>query len=112
MIDQHDLGRFRQAALSPFDVKVLSIFMEAGGEFPLYVDRLKPETRDQQITGMNSLIARDLVEIDRARSTGHRWVLRLTDNGRALCAELEKMNAQRPLEVQMQGATAEVLKTP
>src|SRR5467141_447620 len=83
-----ELGRLRAAELSPFDIKVLSTFMETGGEFPFYVDRLKPETRDSQIAGMNSLIARDLIEVITARSSGHRWVLRLTDEGRALCGEL------------------------
>lgn len=111
LIDRHELGRMRAAGLSPFDIKVLSIFMETGGEFNFYVDRLKPETRDVQIAGMNSLIARDIIEVDTSRSNGHRWMLRLTDNGRALCAELEKMNAKKPVEVQMQGATPEVIKS-
>jgi hypothetical protein len=84
--DRFELGRIRQAGLSPFDIKVLSTFMETGGEFPFYVDRLKPETRDVQLAGMNSLIGRDIMEVDTSRSNGHRWMLRLTDNGRALCA--------------------------
>ena len=111
-IVRHELGRLRAAELSPFDIKVLSTFMETGGEFPLYVDRLKPETRDAQIAGMNALIARDLMEVDATRSSGHRWMLRLTDNGRALCSELEKMSAKKSVEVQMQGATPEVIKGP
>jgi hypothetical protein len=101
--DRHELDRLRAVGLSPFDVKVLSTMMETGGEFPFYVDRLKPETRDIQIAGMNSLIARDLIEVDVSRSSGHRWMVRLTDNGRAVCAELEKMSAKKPVEVQMQG---------
>jgi hypothetical protein len=112
MIDRHELWRVRAAGLSPFDIKVLSTFMETGGEFPFYVDRLRPEMRDIQIAGMNALIARDIVEVDTTRSNGHRWMLRLTDNGRALCAELEKMSAKRPIEVQMQGGTPEVIKSP
>lgn len=112
MIDRHALGRVRAAGLSPFDIKVLSTFMETGGEFPFYVDRLKPETRDAQLAGMNALIARDLIEVDTRRSSGHRWMLRLTDNGRAVCGELEKMSAKRPVEVQMQGDAPEVIKAP
>jgi hypothetical protein len=108
LLDQHDLRRLRAAELSPYDIQVLSVFTKTGGEFPFYVDRLKPETKDVQIAGMNSLIARDIVMVDQARSNGHRWVLRLTDNGRALCAELEKMNATKPVEVQMQGDVPEV----
>lgn len=110
MSDRFELGRIRQAGLSPFDIKVLSTFMETGGEFPFYVDRLKPETRASQIEGMNSLIARDLVEVDATRSNGHRWLMRLTGNGRAICAQLDKMNAKRPVEVQMQGETPEIIK--
>lgn len=110
MSDRFELGRIRQAGLSPFDIKVLSTFMETGGDFPFYVDRLKPETRDSLIEGMNSLIARDLIEVDTTRSNGHRWVMRLTDNGRAICAQLDKMNAKRPVEVQMQGETPEIIK--
>lgn len=105
-----DLGRLRAAGLSPFDIKVLSTFMETGGEFPLYVDRLKPEARDAQIAGMNSLIARDFIEVDTTRSSGHRWVLRLTGNGAAVCGELEKMNAKKPVEVQMQDGIPGVIK--
>lgn len=103
-----ELGRLRAAGLSPFDIKVLSTFMEMGGEFPFYVDRLKPATRDLQIEGMNSLIARDVIFVDTSRSSGHRWVLCLTDNGRAICAQLEKMNAKRPVVVEMEGDTPKV----
>lgn len=110
MSDRFELDRLRQATLSPFDIKVFGIFMETGGEFPFYVDRLNPQTRDSQIEGMNSLIARDLVEVDMMRSSGHRWMMKLTDNGRAVCAQLEKMNAKRPVEVQMHGDSPEVIK--
>lgn len=109
MSDQFELGRLRAAGLSPFDIKVLSTFMTLGGEFPFYVDRLKPATRDMQITGMNSLIARDLIWVDPARSDGHRWMLCLTDNGRAVCAQLEKMSAQRSVAVEMEGTAPKVI---
>ena len=69
MLDQHDLRRLRAAELSPFDIKVLSTFMATGGEFPFYVDRLKPETKDAQIAGMNSLIERDIVRSTRRDRT-------------------------------------------
>lgn len=104
MSDRHELDRLRTAGLSPYDIKILSTMIETGGEFPLYVDRLKPEMRDYHIAGMNSMIARDLIEVDEHRSSGHRWMLRLTDNGRAVCAELEKMRAKKSVEVQMEGA--------
>ena len=106
--DRHELERLRAASLSPYDIKVLSTAMAAGGEFPFYVDRLKPETKDTHIAGMNALIARDILEVDTARSSGHRWMMRLTDHGRALCGELEKMNSTKPVEVQMHGDTPKV----
>ncbi len=105
MTDRYALDRLRTMGLSPYDIKVLSTMMETGGEFPLYVDRLKLETRDTHLAAMNSMIERDLIEVDVPRSSGHRWMLRLTDNGRAVCAELEKMNARRPIEVEMHGET-------
>jgi hypothetical protein len=100
--DRHELDRLRSAVLSPYDIKILSTMMETGGEFPLYVDRLKVEMKDFHIACMNSMIERDLVEVDKTRSSGHRWMMRLTDNGRAVCAELEKMNARKHVEVTMQ----------
>jgi hypothetical protein len=109
--DRFELDRMRTAGLSAYDIKVLSTMIETGGEFPFYVDRLKPETRDAHIAGMNSLIARDIVEVDMQRSSGHRWMVCLTDNGRALCAQLEKMNAKKPVEVEMHGETPEVIKS-
>lgn len=100
-----ELDRLRSAALSPFDINVLKTAVEAGGEFPLYPDRLKPETRDVVVAGMNSLLARGILEIDEARSAPGRCVLRMTDHGRASYAQLEKMTV-KPVEVQMQSATS------
>lgn len=110
-MNQFELGRIRQAQLSPYDVKVLTTMMETGGEFPFYVDRLKPEARDHHLAGMNSLIARDLIEVDPSRSQGHRWILRLTSNGRAVCEQLETMNAKSPVEVHVPVEAAELVKT-
>ncbi len=110
MTDRHELDRLRAAGLSPFDINVLSTFMKTGGEAPFYTEYAKPETRDIDIAGLNSLIARDIIEVDVTRSIGHRWMLRLTDNGRALCAELERMSVGRPVEVQMHGEVPEVIE--
>ena len=54
---------------------------------------------------------RDLIMVDEARSTTGRIVLCLTDNGRAVCGQLEKMNAQPRIEVQMHGDVPEVVKS-
>lgn len=98
-----ELDRLRSAGLSPFDVNVLNQFMKVGGEFSFYVARLKPQTKDIVISGMNSLIARGLIEVDTNRSLDHRWMLRLTDNGRAVCAKLDEMSAKPAVNVTMDG---------
>jgi hypothetical protein len=105
-----ELDRLRSAGLSPFDVNVLNQFMKVGGEFTFYAARLKPQTKDIVISGMNSLIARGLIEVDTNRSIDHRWMLRLTDNGRAICAKLDEMSAKPAVEVQMQGDAPRVIQ--
>ena len=110
MSDQYELGRLRAVGLSPYDIKVLSTLMESGGEFPFYIERTAPEVRAAHVAGMDSLAKRNLIEVDENRSTVSRWILRLTDNGRAVCAQLEKMNARPLVEVQMHGTTPEVIK--
>lgn len=112
MRDQHELGRVRSAGLSPYDIKVLTTMAETGGEFPFYIDRCAPEARDLHVAGMNSLANRGLIEVDESRSTLSRWILRLTDNGRAVVAQLDKMNAKPTVEVQMHGDRPEVISKP
>jgi hypothetical protein len=108
--DHRELDRVRSVGLSPYDINVLSTMMETGGEFPFYIDRVEPEMRDIHIAGMSSLANRGLIAVDEARSTTDRWILRLTDNGRAVCAQLEKMRVKPQVEVQMHGDTPEVIK--
>lgn len=105
----HELGRLRAVALSPYDIKVLSTLVETGGEFPFYPERVAAETRAQHIAGFRSLAERDLIEIDEARSTISRWIVRLSDNGRAAYASLEKMSAKPRVEVQMDGETPRIV---
>ena len=106
---QHELGRVRSVGLSPYDIKVLTTMAETGGEMAFYIESTG-EMRNLHIAGMGSLANRGLIAVDEARSTPTRWVLRLTDNGRAVCGQLEKMNAKPRVEVQMHGDTPEVIK--
>lgn len=112
MADQHELGRVRSVGLSPYDIKVLTTMGETGGEFPFYIEQTAPEMRQLHIAGMSSLVQRGLIGLDEARSTQTRWVLRLTDMGRAVLAQLEQMNAKPRVEVQMHGDRPEVISKP
>lgn len=110
MTDQHELGRLRNAGLTGFDVVVLSNLMKGGGEFGFYTGGVAAEQLPRVIAGLDSLANRNLITVDEARSTTSRIVLRLTDNGRAVCAQLEQMNVKPRVEVQMHGDTPEVIK--
>lgn len=110
MTDRHALDRIRHAALSPFDIKVLTILTQTGGEFGFYIDGIAEENRPAVIAGLSSLADRGLIEVDEARSTVSRWVLRFSDYGRAVSAQLERMSVQPRVEVQMHGDRPEVIK--
>lgn len=110
MTDQHELGRLRHAGLSGFDVVIMTNLMKGGGEFGFYTGGVRPEDLPRVIAGLDSLANRGLLAVDEARSTTSRIVLRLTDNGRAICAQLEKMDAKSRVEVQMHGDVPEVIK--
>lgn len=112
MRDQHELGRIRSVGLSPYDIKVLTTMSETGGEFPFYIERCSPEARDLHVAGMSSLANRGLIEVDEARSTVSRWILRLTDNGRAVVSQLDKMNVQPRVEVEMRDDRPVVISKP
>lgn len=111
MSDQYELGRLRAVGLSPYDIKVLTTMMATGGEFPFYIERTAPEMRALHLAGMSSLADRGLIEVDEARSTVSRWILRLTDKGRATCVQLERMNVSPTVEVRMHGDVPEVIKS-
>jgi hypothetical protein len=111
-----DLARLRSAALSPFAVEVFTKLMQTGGELRLDTEghlAMKKvngqwvrdeQLRDWRIGELNRLIAQDLVAVDSSRSQGFSWLLRLTDEGRALCGRLEEMTAAaKKVDVRMQG---------
>ena len=113
MIDKHELGRLRQAAVDGFDRAVFSELMKGGGEYTYCPpNNLTKLQFDRIHAGLSSLANRGLVEIDEARSTFGQWVLRLTDNGRAVCSELERLSRQPKVEVQMHGDTPKVISKP
>lgn len=109
-MDKHEAGRVRHAALEAFDVMILSNLIKGGGEFGFYTGGVAPEKLPRVIAGLDSLANRGLIAVDEARSTTSRIVLRLTDNGRAVCAQLEKMSAKPDVQVQMHGDVPEVIK--
>lgn len=110
MIDKHALGHVRHAALEPFDRMILLNLIKGGGEFAFYTGGVQEEKLPRVIAGLDSLARRDLITVDEARSTTSRIVLRLTDNGRAVSAQLEKMSVKPAVEVQMHGDVPEVVK--
>lgn len=110
MTDQYELGRLRHAGLSAFDINVLSTLMKTGGEFGYCPGALTKEQLDRVLVGLSSLADRNLIMVDEARSTTNRWVLRLTDNGRAVCGQIEKMSIKPRVEVEMHGDRPEVVK--
>lgn len=110
MTDQYELGRLRHAGLTGFDVMILSNLMKGGGEFGFYTGGVAEEHLPRVIAGLDSMANRNLITVDEARSTTSRIVLRLTDNGRAVCSKLESMSVQPRVEVQMHGDTPEVVK--
>jgi hypothetical protein len=110
VIDRHALGHVRHAALEPFDRMILLNLIKGGGEFAFYTGGVQEEKLPRVIAGLDSLARRDLIAVDEARSTTSRIVLRLTDNGRAVCSRLEEMNVKPSVEVQMHGDVPEVVK--
>lgn len=110
MSDQHELGRLRHAGLTGFDVMILSNLMKSGGRFGFYTGGVQEEQLPRVIAGLDAMARRNLITVDEAQSTTSRIVLVLTDNGREVCGQLEKMSVQPRVEVQMHGDTPEVVK--
>ncbi len=110
MTDQHALGRLRHAGLTGFDVMILTNLMKGGGEFGLYTGGIAEEQLPRVLAGLSTLADRGLISVDEVRSTVSRIVLQLTDNGREVCSQLERMSVQPRVEVQMHGDVPEVIK--
>ncbi len=113
MTDRHALDHLRQARLTTVEIKTIGLLVQRGGEidwFPLVV---KPLT-NQCIDGMISkqlvclLDARTRLVITKTLAAsassivaehGSHVRLRLTDQGRAVAAQLEAMEMRPKLEV-------------
>ena len=88
-----DLKHLRQVALTQFDVRLLSLLAKSGGEYPV------PETVEARAL-LETTRRKGLVEIvERFAARPH---VRLTDEGRAVVAQLEAMAVQPKVEVASQ----------
>lgn len=84
-----DLPHLRQVRLTVFETKVLGLLMHCGGEYPM------PDTQIAR-SGLEGLRAKGLVEMSQV---SQRAYVRLTDEGRTVCAQLEAMTVQPKIEV-------------
>ncbi len=90
MNEKIDLAHLRQAALTMFDIQLLSLLMKSGGEYPV------PETEEARAR-LQTTIDKNLVTI--VARVGERPHVRLTENGRRVLAQLETMAVQPKVEV-------------
>jgi hypothetical protein len=85
-----DTAHLRRVALTGFDTQLLGLLMKCGGEYPM------PETLEARAR-LESTRGKGLVEV--VSRFGERSFVRLTAEGRAVCAQLEAMAVQQKLEV-------------
>ena len=85
-----DTAHLRRVALTGFDVQLLRLLMQTGGEYPV------PETAEARLL-LEVARGKGLVEV--VERHGARPFVRLTGEGRAVCSQLETMDAQPRLEV-------------
>jgi len=83
-----ELGRIRQALLTVWDQQTIMGLVARGGE-TAWIPEGKPE---HILAGIESLVARNIVQI--IERVPHGLFVRLTDNGRAIAAELERRVAE------------------
>lgn len=89
-----DTAHLRQVALTGFDTQVLGLLMKCGGEYPT------PETPAARAL-LETTRAKGLIEL--VERYGERSRVRLTAEGRAVCAQLEEMAVQPKREFINQG---------
>ena len=85
-----DRVHLKKVALKPFDIKLLSLLKQTGGEYPM------PET-PEALAGIEAIRQKNLVTV--VARVGERPRVRLTDEGRIVLAQLEAMAAQPKVEV-------------
>lgn len=82
-------AHLRRVGLTAFDIQVLGLLMKRGGEYPM------PET-PAALARLKVTQDKGLVEM--VERFGQRPVVRLTDEGRTVCAQLEVMSVQPKVE--------------
>lgn len=88
-----DLNHLRQVRLTPMEVQTINLLAKNGGEIAWYPQAIKnPDT----VPRIDSMQHRGLIEIVQ-RFAG--LYLRLTDQGRAVAAQLEAMSVAPKVEV-------------
>jgi hypothetical protein len=85
-----DTAHLRRVALTRFDIQLLGLLMKSGGEYPM------PETLEGRAL-LETTRGKGLVEV--VERYGERPLVRLTDEGRVVCSQLEAMAVQPKLEV-------------
>jgi hypothetical protein len=89
-----DLEHLRHVRLTPMEVQTITLLARNGGEIAWHPKAIKnPET----IRRIDDLQLRDLVQI--VKRFPEQLYLRLTDQGRAVAAQLETMSVQPKVEV-------------
>jgi len=83
-------AHLRRVGLTAFDTQVLGLLMKCGGEYPM------PQS-PEALSRLKITCDKGLVEV--VVRFGQRKVVRLTDEGRTVCAQLEAMSVQPKLEV-------------
>ena len=104
-----DNSHLRHAALSAFDVQMINMLARTGGEQPWYPERNTAGKRELVIDLMNNLWRRNLIFICTSDGSlistplqptaSGRYFIRLTDEGRAVAAQLEAMQVAPKVEV-------------
>jgi hypothetical protein len=85
-----DTAHLRRVALTGFDIQLLGLLMKSGGEYPM------PATAEARAL-LETTRGKGLIEV--IERHGERARVRLTDEGRLVCSQLETMARQPKLEV-------------
>lgn len=83
-------AHLRSVGLTAFETQLLGLLMKCGGEYPMPTT---PEARSRLE------VARRKGIVEMVERFGQRSFVRLTDEGRAVCAQLEAMAVQPKVEV-------------
>ena len=85
-----DRGHLKQVGLSQFDIRLLSLLKQTGGEYTM------PETPEAKM-GIAMAAQKNLIQI--IQRPGENPRVRLTDEGRLVLSQLDVMAVQPKVEV-------------